>query len=126
MPHRSRLNTVVIDVPGTRFAAAVAFWATALGRRPSKGPEAAQPYLALEGGGAPPDVVLQKIDEGARYHVDIATNDVEAEVRRLVAAGATVVGPVETWVVLRDPAGLFVCVIPAGSDDFETTSTLWE
>jgi predicted enzyme related to lactoylglutathione lyase len=125
MTHRSRLNTVVIDVPGTRFDAAARFWATALGRRPNKDPGDAQPYLRLEGD-ARPDVVLQRIDEAARYHVDIAADDVEAEVRRLVAAGATVVGPVETWVVLRDPAGLFVCVIPAESEDFDATATLWE
>lgn len=129
MPHRSRLNTVLIDVPDTRFAAAVAFWAAALGRQPSKRPEEARPYLRLEGVDARPDVVLQRIDEAARFQVDIASDDVEAEVHRLVAAGATVVGPVETWVVLRDPAGLLLCVIPAESaesDDFEATATLWE
>lgn len=126
MAHRSRLNTVVIDVPAAGFADAAAFWATALGRRPNRDPSEADPYLGLEGGGGSPDVVLQRIDEAARYHVDIATDDVDAEVSRLVAAGASVVGPVETWVVLRDPAGLFLCVIPAESDDFEATSTLWE
>lgn len=126
MTHRSRLNTIVIDVPETTFADAVSFWAAALGRQANKAPEEAQPYLHLDGGDGRPDVVLQKIDGAPRYHVDIASDDVEAEVQRLVAAGATVVGPVETWVVLRDPAGLFVCVIPAESDDFEATSTPWE
>lgn len=126
MPHRSRLNTVLIDVPDDQFADAVAFWATALGRRPGKAPSEAQPYLGLEGQ-RHPDVVLQRIGGDARYHVDIASDDVEAEVRRIVAAGASVVGPVETWVVLRDPAGLLFCVIPAeGDDSFEATSTLWE
>ncbi len=126
MAHRSRLNTLVIDVPGTRFADAVAFWAAALGRQPNRDPAEAQPYLRLEGANALAGVVLQKIDEPARYHVDVATDDVAAEVQRLVAAGATVVGPVETWVVLRDPAGLFLCVIPAEDDDFQASSTVWE
>ncbi|HTX62702.1 MAG TPA: VOC family protein, partial [Acidimicrobiales bacterium] len=105
MPHRSRLNTVVIDVPDTRFAASTAFWATALGRQPNTSPAEAQPYLRLGGGEAGPDVVLQRIGERARYHVDIAADDVDAEVRRLVAAGATLAGPLETWVVLQDTAG---------------------
>lgn len=126
MAHRSRLNTLVIDVPGTRFADAVAFWAKALGRQPNRAAEEAEPYVHLEGGDGRPDVVLQKIDETARYHIDIAADDVAAEVQRLVAAGATLVGPVETWVVLRDPAGLFLCVIPAESEDFAHASTLWE
>ncbi|HVC15503.1 MAG TPA: VOC family protein [Acidimicrobiales bacterium] len=126
MAHRSRLSKVVIDVPEEALAAAAAFWATALGRRPNRSPEEAQPYLSLVGGDGHPDVVLQRIDGPARYHVDIAADDVDAEVRRLVAAGATVVGPVETWVVLRDPAGLFVCVIPAEEGDFEAASVRWE
>jgi predicted enzyme related to lactoylglutathione lyase len=125
MAHRSRLSTLLVDVPDTRFADVVAFWAAALGRRPNRAPRAAEPYLGLEGAG-PLDVVLQRIDGAPRYHVDIASDDVEAEVRRLVAAGATVVGPIETWVVLRDPAGLYVCVVPAEGEDFEATSTLWD
>ncbi|MET0318504.1 MAG: VOC family protein [Rhodococcus fascians] len=53
-----------------------------------------------------------------KLHLDFSTDDVEAEVARLVAAGAT-----ETarnsfgdfgWVVLADPAGNAFCVAPAG------------
>lgn len=58
-------------------------------------------------------------------HVDIETDNVDAEVRRLEELGGQVVDRVEDWVVLRDPAGLPVCVIPVDSTDFDETATSW-
>ena len=48
---------------------------------------------------------VQRVDGAARFHVAIETDDVEAEVRRLEAAGGQVVGRAGDWVVLRDPPG---------------------
>ncbi len=63
-------------------------------------------------------LLLQELGEGdARIHLDIHTDDRDAEVRRLLALGATRVSEAEDWVVLRDPAGLLVCVVPVPSDD---------
>ncbi|TFV57212.1 VOC family protein [Mycobacterium sp. PS03-16] len=50
-----------------------------------------------------------------RIHVDFAAADVEAEVARLVAAGAAETGrhsfgPDFSWVVLADPAGNAFCI----------------
>jgi Glyoxalase-like domain len=125
MSHRSRLRTVLVDVPDESFAAATSFWAAALGKTPAGPLESAQPYLRLDPSNEGVRVVMQRIDGSARFHLDIESDDVEAEVRRLVAAGATEVDRVEDWVVLRDPAGLFLCVVPADSDDFSTHATGW-
>ena len=56
--------------------------------------------------------------DAARMHVDIETDDVEAETARLVGLGAVEVSRGRTWVVLADPAGLLLCVVPAESPDF--------
>jgi predicted enzyme related to lactoylglutathione lyase len=49
-----------------------------------------------------------------RMHVDLATRDVEAEVARLVALGATEVdrreGNGTRWVVMQDPEGNEFCL----------------
>lgn len=126
MAHRSRLRTVLVDVPDETFDAATSFWAAALGKVPAGPPESAKPYLRLEPSNRGVRVVMQRIDGPARFHLDIESDDVEVEVRRLVRAGATEVDRVEDWVVLRDPAGLLVCVVPAESDDFATHATVWD
>ncbi|WP_125776087.1 VOC family protein [Antribacter gilvus] len=47
-----------------------------------------------------------------RVHLDLRTTDLEAEVARLIAAGASEVGRHENWVVLADPEGNEFCVFP--------------
>ena len=45
-------------------------------------------------------------------HLDIHTDDLEAEVARLEQLGAERVQRVQAWQLMRDPAGLMFCVIP--------------
>jgi Glyoxalase-like domain len=47
---------------------------------------------------------------------------VAAEVARLLKLGADEVSRGRTWVVMRDPAGLLMCVVPAESSDFAERS----
>jgi hypothetical protein len=49
--------------------------------------------------------------DAARLHLDIESDDIEAEVSRLKRWGATEQGRHGSWVVLRDPAGLLFCVV---------------
>jgi hypothetical protein len=53
-----------------------------------------------------------------RYHLDIETDDLDAETDRLVGLGAA---EVNRWLdcrILRAPGGHLLCVIPRHSDDF--------
>lgn len=87
-----------------------------------------QQFTSLHG--ALPGLVLavQAVDDQARYHVDIETDDVEAETRRLVAHGAVEIGRWLECVTLRAPGGHLVCVIPSHTDPetFEALSQAWE
>jgi hypothetical protein len=70
--------------------------------------------------------MVQRVGAEARLHLDIETDDVEAEVVRLEALGAERVRPVETWWVMRDPAGLLFCVVRVQNPDaFERQATTW-
>jgi hypothetical protein len=63
-------------------------------------------------------VLVQGVgDESARVHFDIHTDNLDAEVLRLVALGAQVLSRDQSWVVLRDPCGVVFCVVPVESDD---------
>jgi glyoxalase superfamily protein len=120
--HRILLRTVVIDVPSDVNDLARDFWTTALRsdtRHATKHPE----YHVLENSAAAGPVLVQDVGTTpARVHLDIESSDIEAEVARLVAAGASEVGRHSDWVVLRDPAGLLFCVVPGGGDDFDAQS----
>jgi predicted enzyme related to lactoylglutathione lyase len=122
--HRILLREVIVDVPTADLPRVAAFWAGALGstaRRLEDHPE----FWALPGAAALPHVGLQDIGtEPPRYHLDIESDDVEAEVTRLVALGATEVSRQPSWVVLADPAGLLLCVLPPECEEFADRSRL--
>jgi predicted enzyme related to lactoylglutathione lyase len=111
MAHYSRLTVVVIDVPADDHDRELAFWAAASGeklRQIEKHPE----YHGAQLHGQDVGLLIQRIGEGpARVHVDIHTDDLDAEVARLEALGAQRVDRLHFWCVMRDPAGLLFCVV---------------
>jgi hypothetical protein len=123
--HRSRLTALLIDVPTAEAPAAAAFWAQALGVRARPIPGEEQ-FISLRGALPSLDLAVQAVDDQARYHVDIETDDVEAETARLIALGAV---SVDRWLecrILRAPGGHLLCVLPQQSDDFEQHATVWD
>ncbi len=113
--HRSRLSTLLIDVPSASASRSAQFWSSALGARTEVEPDEPQ-YTGLR------DVVpglvtaVQAVDDEPRYHVDLETDDVEAEVARLLALGAVEVSAWQGCRTLRAPGGHLLCVIPLHSD----------
>ena len=113
--HRSRLVQVCIDSPARWHDSEVSFWRAATGWRwvPSDGSEFAGKVY-------PPDpsqmqLLLQRLDEtdprsATDAHIDVGTDDVEAEVTRLVDLGAVRGETGRGWVVLTDPVGMTFCV----------------
>ncbi|WP_225752602.1 VOC family protein [Actinotalea sp. Marseille-Q4924] len=126
--HRSRLSTILIDVPSPDVDAARAFWSRALGveARPVPGEEQ---YTTLVG--ALPGLVtaVQEIhDDAPRFHVDIETDDVAAETARLTVLGAVEIAAWLECRTLRAPGGHLLCVIPLHSpeEEFAARATVWE
>jgi hypothetical protein len=112
MTHFSRISKIVIDAAPADHDRELAFWQGATGRalpRFERHPE-------YHGGTLPGEdfgLLVQRLDDGAsRVHLDVHTDDLEAEVARLERLGASRVRLVHGWWVMRDPAGLLFCVIP--------------
>lgn len=124
--HRSRLGGLIIDCRTDDLDAAADFWSHALGlpRRASDKPEDVG-YAVLETGPAHPHVEVQKVAHDSRVHLDIESDDVEAEVRRLEALGAKRVKQVRDWWVLEAPTGQRFCIVPAASPDFASAANVW-
>lgn len=110
--HHSRLCSFIIDCKAGDLAEAARFWSAALGRPVRAGVDTAQDkYVPLEMHDGEPVVELQKVDHDSRVHLDIESDDIEAEVRRLEALGARRVEAIKTWVVMEAPTGQRFCVI---------------
>lgn len=124
--HRSRVYAVIIDAPQTEAARAAAFWSAALGARAE--PYAPEPQFTSLRGALPGLVTaVQAVDDAPRIHIDIETDDVEAETARLVGLGATQVTQWQECRVLRVPGGHLVCVLPVEStpEEFEAGARTW-
>ena len=121
--HRILLREAVIDVPSAGLDATVRFWAGALYGSPRRLVDHPE-FTALDGAASLPHVGFQDIGPtaAARVHLDIETDDIEAEVSRLTDLGAVIEQRHQHWVVLRDPAGLLFCLLPPESDAFAERS----
>jgi Glyoxalase-like domain len=110
MAHYSRLMKIVIDVPPAEHDRELAFWEDALGQQLPQFDHPEYRGAALHG----QDfwLLVQRLDGGApRVHLDVHTDNLEAEVSRLERLGASRVQHVHGWWVMRDPAGLPFCVL---------------
>ena len=123
--HKSRLGSLVIDCDD--LEAGARFWGGALGVEARRD----EGWVSLHAPGGR-HVWLQRVPERKtsvknRVHVDIETDDVEAEVRRLEALGATRRNetPGDGWVML-DPCGNEFCVIQPETEGFPDRSRTWE
>lgn len=124
--HRSRVGVVLIDHPEDRYDSARAFWAAALGTEAQPQPGGPYESFGVTGGVV---LELQRTGVGTapRVHLDIETDDVDAEVTRLRTLGASVAAEHDEYTVMADPAGVAFCVVPVQTGEtFEQHATTWE
>ena len=115
--HKSKLVTAVIDCQGDDLAGAARFWSSALGRKVAASDNPAKDkYVTLGSGKEELIVLLQKVPHPSRVHLDIESDDVEQEVKRLEALGAKRVEPIKTWWVMEAPTGHRFCVVKPQRD----------
>lgn len=124
--HRSRLAGFIIDCKTDDLASAASFWAGALGMevRPLPGEEGK--YLELVDPNDRIHIEVQAVSHPSRVHLDVESDDVEAEVRRLEALGAKRVERINTWWIMEAPTGQRFCVVRAKGGTFEKQARKWE
>jgi predicted enzyme related to lactoylglutathione lyase len=125
--HKSKLSGFIIDCQTNDLDRAAEFWGAALGMPVRELPaDEAALYKRLEDSQHGLDIEVQKVSHASRVHLDIETDDIEAEVRRLEALGATRVEAVRTWWVMEAPTGQRFCVVQAkASQSFAERATPW-
>lgn len=120
--HKSRLTAFGIDCQGDDLDGAAAFWSAALGRPVS---EREGNYAALEDRANQPAMFVQRVEHPSRVHLDLETDDVDAEVARLEALGAKRVQQVKTWWVMEAPTGHRFCVVRPQRGPLGDDATTW-
>lgn len=125
--HRSRLAGFIIDCNTDDLESAARFWSEALGCKLKPLAEETSPiYRQLLMQPQELHVEVQRVDHESRVHLDIETDDIEAEVRRLEALGAQRLGYIKTWCVMQAPTGQRFCVVRPQSADFAARANVWK
>lgn len=127
MPHHSRLCSLVLDCKVDDLGPAIAFWSAALGKPVADPDEDGDGrYAVLDTARDEPVILLQKVPHPSRVHLDIETDDVDAEAARLEQLGARKVAFVKRWWVMEAPTGHRFCVVGQQRDRFGPGLNRWE
>lgn len=121
--HRSRFSSLVIDCQTEDLTAAAKFWSQALGKPVKE--EDDPKYLLLETRTDEPIILLQKVAHPSRVHLDIESDDVDAEAARLERLGARRLQKIHTWWVMEAPTGHRFCVIRLQRGPLPPTANAW-
>jgi len=73
-----------------------------------------------------PGIEVQKVDHASRVHLDLETDDIEAEVARLEDLGARRIADIRSWVVMEAPTGQRFCVVSQQRANFDHAANLWD
>ncbi len=124
--HRSRLAGFIIDCQTADLETAAGFWSQALGL-PLRGDASTDPgYRLLQNAPGDLHVEVQQVQHPSRVHLDIESDDVEAEALRLEALGAKRVSAVKTWIVMEAPTGQRFCIVRPQSSRFAAEANRWD
>lgn len=124
--HKSQLAGFIIDCHEADMDMAADFWSQALGypRQATTDPAEAN-YELLQTGADNLHIELQNVDHPSRVHIDIETNDIDAEVARLEQLGAKRIDAIKGWVVMEAPTGHRFCVVRPTRGNFEKEANEW-
>lgn len=112
------LRLAMVTADTTDPTTLASWWAEQLGAKVTD--DHGGTFAMVRGGGLPVVLAFQQVDAVTpgknRLHLDLMSPDVQAEVERLLSAGASLVGrrgdESFAWVTLADPDGNEFCVAP--------------
>lgn len=125
--HKSMLGGLIIDCKTDDLEGAAAFWSAALGMKTRAIPgEEGKTYVKLVDPDGRLDIEVQTVDHDSRVHLDIESDDLEAEARRLEKLGARHVARIKGWIVMQAPTGQRFCIVKPHYREFAQKANRWE
>jgi predicted enzyme related to lactoylglutathione lyase len=125
--HKSRLAGFIIDCRTDDLNQAARFWSEALGYslKPAESVEDGVHYRVFDTAPDEAHIEIQQVEHPSRVHLDIESDDIEAEVERLEKLGAKRVAQIRTWWVMEAPTGQRFCVVRPQRSDFVRNANTW-
>jgi predicted enzyme related to lactoylglutathione lyase len=110
--HHTRITAFVLDCQVDDLGPATEFWSKALGRAVANPDQDGDgKYAELKTDADEPFLLLQRVEHPSRIHLDIESDDIDAEVARLEKLGAKRIEFVKRWWVMEAPTGHRFCVV---------------
>jgi predicted enzyme related to lactoylglutathione lyase len=123
--HKSRLAGFIIDCNTGDLDAAATFWTQALGYKLRQVDGDPGIYRTFDTGANGLHIEVQKVEHPSRVHLDIETDDIEAEATRLEGLGAKKVQRFPRWWVMEAPTGQRFCIVNPQRKDFADNANVW-
>lgn len=124
--HKSCLAGFIIDCQSADLDGATRFWSGALGMRLETQAPPEDKYRRLDSGRTGLHIEVQTVSHPSRVHLDIESDDIEAEVKRLETLGAKCIEKIHTWVVMEAPTGQRFCVVRPQRPNFAEQANVWK
>lgn len=125
--HKSKLAGFIIDCKTNDIYKSAEFWANVLGLEMQILPvEEGEKYVKLKYPENRLHIEVQSVEHESRVHLDIETDNIDAEVSRIEGHGAKIVEYKERWCVMEAPTGQRFCVVRSTTSDFEKAANIWE
>lgn len=124
--HKSKLAGFIIDCKTDDLPAAAQFWGGALGMKVEHLAGQEGKYIKLQDRQNGLVIEVQSVSHPSRVHLDIETDDIEAEVLRLEKLGAKRVEKFPRWWVMEAPTGQRFCVVRPQSPTFADDANDWK
>jgi predicted enzyme related to lactoylglutathione lyase len=124
--HRSRLAGFIIDCQTQDLEGAARFWSAALGLPARSEADSDPGYRLLQNAPGDLHVEVQQVEHPSRVHLDIESDDLEAEASRLESLGAKRIAKVKRWIVMEAPTGQRFCIVRPQSPDFASRANEWK
>ena len=125
--HKSRLAGFIIDCKTEDLPRAAEFWGAALGMKlHGLAGEEGENYVRLVDADRALHIEVQKVTHDSRVHLDIETDDIDAEAARLEKLGAKRHKKFPRWWVMEAPTGQRFCVVRPQSPTFADDANDWK
>ncbi len=125
--HKSKLAGFIIDCNTADLQAAARFWGNALGMATEQLPGSeGDTYVRLLDPNDQLHIEVQSVNHESRVHLDIETDDIDAEIARLERLGARKLTFCNSWCIMEAPTGQRFCVVSKCSPEFDRHANQWK